>query len=52
MVAIMLCAGSRDKARILWLSWLYSVVESSVLCPVIWTVGVTWTGKLFAGGAW
>ena len=52
MVAVMLCAGSKDKARILWLTWVYSVVESSALCVVIWTVGVAWTDTLFAGGEW
>ena len=52
MVAVMFCAGSSDKELILLLSWLYSLFESSVLCVVIWTVGVTWTNTLFAGGEW
>ena len=51
MAAVMLCAGSTDKARILWLSWVYSLVESTALCVVIWSERMAWTDTLFLGDA-
>merc|ERR1711971_685296 len=49
----MLCAGSYHNDRILWFSWLFSLLQTTSMCVLIWVFRMTQTdAALFSGVSW